>query len=88
MLQLPGFYNSVQASILRSHIPKMLIVSCTSNITYLKMIAGLVKAYIVPWQVCRAYNALAFHDAAHLSLLVSCCKFTLDEVPKSYCVAF
>eukprot|EP00439_Symbiodinium_sp_Y106_P023528 s3704_g2.t2 len=30
-------------------------------------------------KVCKAYSALRFHDAAHISALVACCRFTLDE---------
>ncbi|CAE7279795.1 rlmI [Symbiodinium natans] len=30
-------------------------------------------------KVCRAYSALRFHDAAHVSVLVACCKSTLSE---------
>ena len=30
-------------------------------------------------QVCKAYSALRFHDAAHISALVARCRFTLDE---------
>ncbi|CAE7153829.1 rlmI, partial [Symbiodinium pilosum] len=33
--------------------------------------------------VCRAYTSARFLDASHLSVLVTCCKFTLDEASAS-----